>query len=93
MLDSKSILPRYYLKKLKELNPQLHERYENERIFNFKNRSSHEIYAKYIIDEQRKHINSEFRTVEPNLQKESEFYNELLLTNRDEYHLKTKDQK
>lgn len=90
MIDSKIILPRYYLKKLQELNPTLHEHYENDRSTTFKTRSSHELYAKYIINNQKTQINSEFRELEPNLQLETEFYSQDLLTTRDEYHLATK---
>lgn len=36
LVDSESILPRYYIKKLKELNPTLHERYENNQLLKFK---------------------------------------------------------
>lgn len=93
LVDSKSILPRYYLKKLKELNPTLHEHYENERTLNFKTRSSHEIYAKYTIDQQKLSIKSEYRSLEPNLEAESEYKSKDLLTTRDDYHHKTKDKK
>jgi len=93
MIDTKTILPRYYIKKLKDLNPTLHEQYENDRTMNFKTRSSHEIYAKFTIDQQKNNINSEYRDLEPNLEIDTEFYKNALLTTRDEYHLATKDKK
>lgn len=91
LVDTESILPRYYIKKLKELNPTLHERYENNQSLKFKNRSSHEIYAKFTIDQQKKHINSEFRSVEPNQERETSFLSEYLEKTRDDYHHLTKE--
>jgi hypothetical protein len=90
MIDSKSILPRYYAKCLNDpkksvYNPGLFEMYENERMLNFKNRSSHEIYAKYIIDKQKNNIKSEFRERDATLEESEEYYNSELLTNRDDY--------
>lgn len=93
MIDSQSIIPRYYLKKLKDLNPSMHEHYENERMLKFKTRSSHEIYAKYTIDQQKLSQKSTFRESATNTLNENEFYNDRLLTTRDEYHLATKDKK
>lgn len=93
MVDSNSILPRYYIKKLKDLNPTLHEHYENERSIRFKTRSSHELFAKFVIDQQKANIKSEFRETEPNLENETTYYKNDLLITRDEYHLATKDKK
>lgn len=93
MVDSNAILPRYYIKKLKDLNPFLHEHYENERTTTFKTRSSHELYAKFVIDQQKSNVKSEFRETEPNLENETTYYKNNLLTTRDEYHLATKDKK
>nr|QJB20476.1 MAG: replication initiator protein [Microvirus sp.] len=86
LLDSNSILPRYYLKKLQSIYPDLYEQYENDRTLKFKTRSSHEIYAKYIIDESKSSQASEFREYEPEVLKESTHKKSRLLNNRDEYH-------
>lgn len=91
MIDTQQILPRYYIKKLKDLNPQMHEHYENDRSFKLKTRSSHEIYAKYVIDDQRKKTDSEFREQDCSLELENRFLHDHLLTTRDEYHLATKE--
>lgn len=91
MLDSKMILPRYYFKKLKDVNPTLHEHYENERMATFKTRSSHELYAKFVIDQQKKSIDSQFRKTEPLTFQETAHYNESLKQTRDDYHLKQQE--
>lgn len=93
LIDSKEILPRYYFKKLEQINPDLHEQYENERTLTFKTRDNHEIFAKYTIDQQKSKIESEYRELEPNLERESLHYKTALKTTRDEYHLATKDKK
>lgn len=93
MINTKQILPRYYIKKLKDLNPSLHEHYENEQSLNYSNRSSHELYSKYIIDNQKKSINSEFRLVEDSVKYEDTFYKNKLKSTRDDYHLVTKGTK
>ena len=90
LIDSNQILPRYYLKKLKDDHPELFEEYENNRLTKLKTRSSHEIYAKYKIDQQKLTMNSEFRTLDTQLEIDSDYYNRELLTNRDEYHHQTK---
>lgn len=90
IMQTEKIVPRYYLKKLQDINPQLHEHYENERSFQFKNRGDHEIYAKYKIDQQKLRGKSEFRELEPNLELEQNFYDEQLKTTRNEYHSLTK---
>nr|QJB19089.1 MAG: replication initiator protein [Microvirus sp.] len=92
LIDSNTILPRYYFKKLQEINPTLHEHYENERMLKFKNRSSHEVYAKFIIDQQ-KITESEFRFCNEQTITASTYLEKELLTNRDEYHLLTKGKK
>jgi len=93
LIDSKSILPRYYVKKLQTLNPTLHEHYENDKQLIFKNRSSSEIYSKFEIDQQKTHITSEFRELEPDSFKETEFYKNALKTTRNDYHSATKEKK
>lgn len=85
LIDSGAILPRYYFKKLEQLNPTLYERYENERMFKFKARSSHEIYAKFVIDQQ-KISDSEFRELDETTATASAYLKNALLTKRDDYH-------
>jgi len=85
LVQSGDILPRYYLKKLLTENPLLHEHYENNRIFDLKTRSSHELVAKFTIDIQKKSSLSEFRAPE-NQQSEEDAQLKQLTYNRDEYH-------
>lgn len=94
LVNTGKILPRYYLKKLKELNPSLHEHYENERLLLLRSRGSHEILAKYTIDQQKlQQAPSELRSTLENSQ-ESTWTKKDLKYNRDEYHrIKTKDEK
>lgn len=61
LVDSGDILPRYYVKKLKELNPTLHERYENERLLNISNLGANQALAKFVIDQQWSSQSSEYR--------------------------------
>ena len=87
LVNTGEILPRYYLKKLKDLNPTLHERYENERSTKLKTRGSHEILAKYTIDQHKKNNSStEFRST-PEKSKEDAYYEADLINKRDAYHL------
>lgn len=85
MIDSGEILPRYYLKKLKEIDEQKFELYENERQLKFKQRSDHEVYAKYVIDHQKNNMKSEFRERDALLDHSDEYYKTELLTNRDAF--------
>lgn len=91
LIDSNTILPRYYFKKLQDINPLLHEHYENSRLTRFKTRSGHELYAKFIIDEQKTQLDSELREVEPITRQESKHYEIKLKSNRDDYHRKIKE--
>lgn len=50
LVNSNEPLPRYYVKKLPE---KLLEEYENKLIFNLKTRSSQELLAKFVIDQQK----------------------------------------
>lgn len=85
LVDSGEIMPRYYLKKLQSLNPTLHQRYEDERMTKFKTRSSHELYAKFTIDEAKSNqSNTEFREFEED--KSKNYLEKLLKDNRDDYH-------
>lgn len=62
LAHSQEILPRYYLKRLKELNPTLHEHYENARMENLKTRGTYELLAKYSISQQKIQHDSEYRS-------------------------------
>lgn len=75
-------LPRYYQKKLKELFPELYEKYENSQLLNLKTRSAYEKYSKFCIDTQKSQINSQFR--ENDIDKKSQsFLLSTLQHNRD----------
>ena len=94
LLNASEPLPRYYIKKLKDLNPTLHERYENTRTEKFKLRSRSELFAKYTIDQQKiKNSTPELRsTPEDSLQESA--YKDILKTNRDvEHHIKKEEKK
>lgn len=94
LVQSNSILPRYYFKKLQEINPTLHEHYENERSLKFKSRSSNELYAKHVIDLQKLNSSiSEFREPNTELAEESTHYTQSLKINRDDFHRITKEKK
>lgn len=73
-------------------NPELFEKYENERMFKFINRSSHEIYAKYIIDHQKINMKTTFRERDASLDESDLYYETDLLFNRDNYVAKTRNQ-
>lgn len=93
LVNSGDILPRYYLKKLKELNPTLHEHYENARMQKLKNRGIHEVLAKYTIDQQKiSQDDSELRST-PDNSKIVNATKRFLKQERDEYHRKTKKDK
>lgn len=92
LIVSKTILPRYYLKKLLELNPTLHEHYENERSLKLKSRGTYEILAKYSIDQQKIQNDSEFRST-PDNSKTVTATKRYLKQERDQLHASTKDKK
>lgn len=65
LVNSKEILPRYYLKKLSEFSLDLLEQYENQQMENLKIRSSHELLAKYVIEHQKlDNSNKEYRKID-----------------------------
>lgn len=65
LVDSGAPMPRYYVKKLSQFNPTLHERFENER--KFVTRSSYGLYAKFKIGEAEASLtDSEYRSTIPN---------------------------
>lgn len=53
LVDSGTMLPRYYAKKLETLNPDLFEEYQNKLMSLLKTRSAGELHAKFIIDDQK----------------------------------------
>jgi len=60
LVDSGGSMPRYYVKKLKELNPTLHQQFEDEREYS--SRSSYGLYAKFKIGEAKASLSqSEYR--------------------------------
>lgn len=76
IIDSKLILPRYYKKRLLLENPLLHQHYEDrESSKNHKIRGSHELRAKYIIDQ--KNLDSEFRLKSDDSQESSHLKKQL----------------
>jgi len=92
LIDSNEMLPRYYFKKLQTINPTLHEHYENKRLTQFKTRSSHEILAKFTIDNQKLDLSScEFRDTNKSVLKELPHYTKILKSTRDDYHHKSKE--
>lgn len=102
LVDSKSMLPRYYVKKLEEYvdNPdypqitaELCEEYQNQLQSVFKDRSSGELYAKYIIDSQKSSLlRSNFREISTDTIEERKkiTYKSILKSNRDNYVAYTK---
>ncbi len=61
LVDSKTILPRYYKKKLAEIDEQKLMEYENNIQTNDK--TAHQKYAKYILDQKKQSLDdNEFRT-------------------------------
>lgn len=90
IINSGTPVPRYYLKKLKDLNPTLHEQYENQKLTILQTRSSSELFAKYTLDQQKiQSTKNEFRSTHEDSLKEN-YYKIDLKTNRDEYHRLTK---
>lgn len=90
LIQSNQILPRYYLKRLLVENPTIHLQYENDRSLNLKTRSSHELLAKFLINN-AKLSNSAFRENEIGFN-ETSHQESQLINNRDEYHrLTTKE--
>lgn len=58
-----NILPRYYQKKLIDINPEMLQYYEDNILLNVKLRGSHQVYAKYKISQAKKYLaDSEFRS-------------------------------
>lgn len=80
LINTNTILPRYYFKKLQTINPTLHTHYENERMLLFKTRSHYELNAKYIINEAQPH-KSEFREDNEQIVQESAYHKRLLHQN------------
>lgn len=61
LVDSGAAMPRYYVKKLKEFHPTLHQRFEEETTHS--NRSAYGLHAKFKIAEAQAKMNdSEYRS-------------------------------
>lgn len=97
LLDSDSILPRYYQKKLEEHHPDLFCEYQDKINSKLKSRSDHENYAKLIIHNKKSSLHtSVFRTDYDNNQKNSDetqrrkFLEQRLKNIRDDYVHNTK---
>jgi len=67
LVHSGASMPRYYVKKLQQFNPTLHQRYEDERTNS--SRSSYGLYAKFKIGEAKAALSdSEYREDNNNYQ-------------------------
>lgn len=75
-------LPRYYLKKLETINPELFEEIQNNQLFKIKNRTNYEIYAKHIIQKYKSSLDNEFRST-PEITKEETLREQHLKYNRE----------
>lgn len=63
LVNSGDVLPRYYLKKLKEQHPEIYEEYENKVTEHFTNRTPSQIISKLDISHAKKSLgDSEYRT-------------------------------
>lgn len=92
MIDTESILPRYYFKKLQEINPTLHEHYENERMLKFTEKTAYEKNASYIINKAQKNLDSKFRLTTDEQKKYDQSTQNYLQQKLDEInHLNIKD--
>jgi hypothetical protein len=58
MLDTDMVLPRYYKKKLEEVNIEAFEEYQNKVQENLKERSDYEKFAKFTIDHQKSSLHN-----------------------------------
>ena len=91
LVDSGGSMPRYYVKKLQQFNPTLHQQFEDERKHS--SRSSYGLYAKFKVAEAKaKMSDTEYRedSNNPELIKAHENY---LLAQSDDYFNHLKDSK
>ena len=65
LIDSDTSLPRYYIKKLDEIDPDYLSIYENNQLLKQNNRGDYQKFAKFVIDEQKLNTDSTFRTYNP----------------------------
>jgi hypothetical protein len=98
IVNTNTCLPRYYVKKLEEHFPDLHEEYQNKQMLNFVNRSDHGKFAKIITTRQKTALHSsEFRedygtdTGYNKKNKEQDFRQQILKHERDNYALKQRE--
>jgi hypothetical protein len=84
VLNTSTVLPRYYKKLLERDYPDLLEEYENTQL-KINERGSHEKLAKHVITEQKKYLESPGLRSAPEDRRESNFYTTHLKRNRDDY--------
>lgn len=96
LVDSGQVLPRYYQKKLEELNPDLFQQYQDRVQAQIKDRSTGETYANFIINSQQNSLsNTAFRETTKNHKEEREFQfkKRYLKNQRDDYVTYIKERK
>lgn len=97
LVYSGDVLPRYYVKKLEEHFPDLHEYYQNRMLESIKNRSDHEKFAKFCIDSQKSSLHDPiFRADYENNQrnvKEASIRKKHLKFQRNQYAMRSRDKK
>ena len=94
LVNSEESLPRYYQKLLEKFDPQLLEDYQNIQIVkNTKSRSDHQLYAKYVITNQKETESLGTFRNNPSRKFEENMYKRQLKINRDNYVSLTKEEK
>jgi len=92
LINTGESLPRYYLKKLENIDTNLLCEYENKQQLKSNQRSAQQIYSKNIIDTQKTLMESEYRENSIDL-KYRQHYSAYLKSNRDDYVSQTKGKK
>lgn len=90
LVDSKIPLPRYYQKKLEQLNPDLFQEYQDNANLCIANRSSEELYAKFIIQDQKISVHDSEYRIDYRDDRQKEFFERRLKQDRNNYVAKTK---
>lgn len=86
LVDTRSPLPRYYQKKLEEIDLDYFQKFQDQQTSDLKTRSSHEVYAKFCIDQQKlDQSDSEYRKIDID-EKITHNQKYLLQYNRDAFH-------
>jgi hypothetical protein len=87
IVDSGDFVPRYYAKKLEEIDPEYFEKYENQKLENLKTRTPQEIHAKLEIMTSKKNLsNGEFRKSAPSDEKDLFLKRQLRLQAKEQDH-------